>query len=139
MIAMAGEYYGRTNIGVEDVTNPEFQKWLKELMGAVTDFSSASPTPPRTLPSSATAWATAARCWKATCCRTCRVFSTAGKTRCKIYYPDYVTWFDFPFAIWVGPETTALQKNAALEFQKLFAQPRTTAKGARLWPAPGQP
>ncbi len=42
MIAMAGEYYGRTDISVEDVTNPEFQQWLKELMGAVTDFSSTS-------------------------------------------------------------------------------------------------
>ena len=38
MVAMAGEYYGRTDIGVEDVANPEFQAWLRELMGAVTDF-----------------------------------------------------------------------------------------------------
>ncbi|MCA9869230.1 MAG: hypothetical protein KC487_02405, partial [Anaerolineae bacterium] len=42
MIAAAGEYYDRTNITVEDVVNPEFQAWLKELMGAVTDFSSSS-------------------------------------------------------------------------------------------------
>ncbi len=42
MIAAAGEYYNRTNISVEDVVNPEFQAWLKELMGAVTDFSSSS-------------------------------------------------------------------------------------------------
>ena len=38
----------------------------------------------------------------------------------RIYYPDYVTWFDFPFSVWVGPETTALQKNAALEFQRFL-------------------
>jgi hypothetical protein len=30
------------NITVEDVTNPEFQKWLKELMGSVTAISGAS-------------------------------------------------------------------------------------------------
>jgi len=38
----------------------------------------------------------------------------------RIFYPDYVTWFDFPFTVWVGPETTALQKNAALEFQRFL-------------------
>ena len=35
-------YYDRTNISVEAVVNPEFQAWLKELMGAVTDFRSSS-------------------------------------------------------------------------------------------------
>src|SRR5690606_7313268 len=35
MVAIAGEYYGRNDIGVGDVTNPEFQAWLRELMGAV--------------------------------------------------------------------------------------------------------
>jgi hypothetical protein len=34
-----------------------------------------------------------------------------------IRYPRYVTWFDFPFSVWVGPETTALEKNAALAFE----------------------
>ena len=30
-----------------------------------------------------------------------------------------------PFAIWVGPETSALQKNAALEFQRfLLSEPQ---------------
>jgi len=35
-----------------------------------------------------------------------------------LYYPRYVTWFDFPYSVWVGSETTALEKNAALEFQR---------------------
>jgi hypothetical protein len=33
-------------------------------------------------------------------------------------YPRYVTWFDFPFTVWMGPETTALEKNAALMFEE---------------------
>jgi len=36
----------------------------------------------------------------------------------RIVYPEYVTWFDFPFTVWMGPETSALEKNAALEFEK---------------------
>jgi Ca-activated chloride channel family protein len=38
----------------------------------------------------------------------------------RLYYPTYVTWFDFPFTVWVGPETSALKKNAALEFQRFL-------------------
>jgi ABC-type sulfate transport system substrate-binding protein len=38
-------------------------------------------------------------------------------------YPKYVTWFDFPFSIWVGPETTAAEKNAALQFQQFLLSP----------------
>ena len=37
-----------------------------------------------------------------------------------LHYPRVTTWFDFPFAIWVGPETSALQKNAALAFQEFL-------------------
>ena len=44
--------------------------------------------------------------------------STRWEDPLQIYYPDYLTWFDFPFTVWVGPETSALQKNAALEFQR---------------------
>jgi ABC-type sulfate transport system substrate-binding protein len=40
-----------------------------------------------------------------------------------IVYPDYVTWFDFPFTVWMGEETTALQKNAALEFERFLLTP----------------
>jgi len=42
----------------------------------------------------------------------------------RILYPKYVTWFDFPFTVWMGTETTALEKNAALEFEKyLLSRP----------------
>ena len=35
-----------------------------------------------------------------------------------VRYPKYVTWFDFPFTVWMGSETGAAEKNAALDFQK---------------------
>jgi hypothetical protein len=44
-----------------------------------------------------------------------------------ITYPDFLTWHDFPYAVWVGPETTALQKNAAIDFEQyLLAAPQQT-------------
>ena len=46
----------------------------------------------------------------------------------EIFYPKYVTWFDFPFTIWMGPETSAAEKNAALEFQRYLLSPEVQAK-----------
>ena len=40
-----------------------------------------------------------------------------------IRYPKYLTWFDFPFSVWVGPETTAAEKNAALQFEQYLLSP----------------
>ncbi len=34
-----------------------------------------------------------------------------------------MTWFDFPYSTWVGPETTAAEKNAALQFQQYLLTP----------------
>ncbi len=45
-----------------------------------------------------------------------------------IRYPRYITWFDFPFTVWVGPETTALEKNAALEFEKFLLSQEVQAQ-----------
>jgi len=34
-----------------------------------------------------------------------------------IVYPDPIAWFDFPYAIYMGQETTAEEKQAALGFK----------------------
>ena len=50
---------------------------------------------------------------------------TRWQDQMKITYPDFLTWHDFPYAVWVGPETSALQKNAAIDFEQyLFAEPQ---------------
>jgi len=40
-----------------------------------------------------------------------------------IRYPTYITWFDFPYSIWMGDETTAEEKNAALVFEEYLLTP----------------
>ncbi|MEZ4613963.1 MAG: hypothetical protein R2867_00410 [Caldilineaceae bacterium] len=37
----------------------------------------------------------------------------------RIYYPDYVTWFDFPFTVWVGPETSAIERTPPWPFNAI--------------------
>jgi ABC-type Fe3+ transport system substrate-binding protein len=54
-----------------------------------------------------------------------------------VRYPKYITWFDFPYTIWMGDETTAQEKNAALEFQRylLSAEVQKNAVALGLRPA----
>ena len=120
MISAAGEFYGRTDISVEDVTNPEFQAWLGELMGAVTDFSSASAYTAEDFALFGYSVGDGGQLLESDLLQNMQGILTRWEDPLQIYYPEYVTWFDFPFTVWVGPETSALQKNAALEFQRFL-------------------
>ncbi|MBW7886697.1 MAG: substrate-binding domain-containing protein [Caldilineaceae bacterium] len=120
MIAAAGEYYDRTNISVEDVTNPDFQKWLQALMSAVTDFSSSSAYTAEDFALFGYSVGDGGQLLESDLLQNMQGILTRWEDPLQIYYPKYVTWFDFPFSVWVGPETTALQKNAALEFQRFL-------------------
>ncbi len=118
MIAAAGEYYGRTDIGVEEITDADFQAWLGELMGAVTDFSSASSHTAEDFALFGYSVGDGGQLLESDLLQNMQGILTRWDDPLKLYYPQYVTWFDFPFTIWVGPETSALQKNAALKFQR---------------------
>ncbi len=120
MIAAAGEYYGRTDIGVADFTDPDFQAWLTELMGSVTDFSSASAYTAEDFALFGYSVGDGGQLLETDLLQNMQGILTRWDDPLMLYYPQYVTWFDFPFTIWVGPETTALEKNAALEFQRFL-------------------
>lgn len=120
MISAAGEFYGRTDITVEDVTNPEFQEWLTELMGAVTDFSSASAYTAEDFALFGYSVGDGGQLLESDLLQNMQGILTRWEDPLQVYYPEYVTWFDFPFTVWVGPETSAIQKNAALEFQRFL-------------------
>jgi hypothetical protein len=36
----------------------------------------------------------------------------------RVVYPEYVSWLDYPVAIWMGDEFSADEKNAALDFSR---------------------
>jgi len=123
MIAAAGEYYGKTNITTADVTDPKFQAWLKELMGAVTDFSSLGSYSVENLALFGYSTGDGGQLLESDLLTNMQGIQTRWADPLIIVYPKYVTWFDFPFSVWMGPETTALEKNAALEFEKYLLTP----------------
>ncbi len=132
MIAAGGEYYGRPDISVADVTNPEFQSWLRELMGAVTDFSSASAYTAEDFALFGYSVGDGGQLLETDLLLNMEGIVTRWEDPINLYYPRYVTWFDFPFSVWVGPETSALEKNAALDFQRFLLSDEQQQAGLAL-------
>jgi len=134
IIAAAGEFYDRPRIDVADLTNTQFLSWLEEALLAVTDFSAAS-QPGENLALFGYTTGDVAQLLEADILVNMAGIQTRSPELLLIRYPRYVTWFDFPFTVWVGPETTALEKNAALEFEKfllsLDVQTQALAHGLR--------
>ena len=128
MVAAAGEYYGKTDITVADVTNPQFQQWLKELMGAVTDFSSLGSYTAENIALFGYSTGDGGQLLESDLLVNNQGIQTRWGEPLQIVYPTYLTWFDFPFTIWVGSETTALEKNAALEFERYLLRPEVQAQ-----------
>ena len=117
MVAAAGEYFKKTNITVDDVTNAEFQTWLGEIMSSMSDLSGGSYTV-NDLALFGYTTGDAGQLLESDLLVNMQGIQTRWADPLRIAYPEYVTWFDFPFSVWMGSETTALQKNAALEFEK---------------------
>jgi len=139
MIAAAGEYYGRPDISVADVTNPEFQAWLRELMGAVTDFSSASAYTAEDFALFGYSVGDGGQLLETDLLLNMEGIVTRWDDPINLYYPRYVTWFDFPFSVWVGPETSALEKNAALDFQRFLLSDEQQQAGLAYGLRPANP
>jgi hypothetical protein len=116
MVAAAGEYFGKTNISVEDVTDPDFQAWLGEIMSSMSDLSGGTYTA-ADLALFGYTTGDAGLLLESDLLVNMQGLQTRWAEPMRIVYPEYVTWFDFPFTVWMGPETTALEKNAALEFE----------------------
>ncbi len=117
MVAAAGEYFGKTNISVEDVTDPDFQAWLGEIMSSMSDLSGGTYTV-ADLALFGYTTGDAGQLLESDLLVNMQGIQSRWADPLRIVYPEYVTWFDFPFTVWMGPETTALEKNAALEFEK---------------------
>jgi hypothetical protein len=124
MVAAAGEYYGKTRLEVADVTNPAFQEWLGELMGAVTDFSSFGSYSVENLALFGYSMGDGGQLLESDLLANMAGIQTRWVEPMVVRYPTYITWFDFPYTIWMGDETTAAEKNAALAFEAYLLTPK---------------
>lgn len=128
MVAAAGEYYDKTSIGTAEVTDPTFQKWLGELMSSTTDLSGGSAYTAEDFALFGYSAGDGGQLLEADLLKNMEGIQTRWGEALEIFYPKYVTWFDFPFTIWMGPETSAADKNAALAFENYLLSPEVQAK-----------
>jgi hypothetical protein len=131
MVAAAGGYFGKTNIDTADVNDPAFQAWLQELMGAVTDFSSLGAYSVENLALFGYSMGDGGQLLESDLLTNMAGIQNRWEDPLVIVYPEYLTWFDFPFTIWMGPETSALEKNAALEFERYLLSPDVQKKAVQ--------
>ncbi len=124
LVAAAGEYYDKTTITTSDVTDPKFQKWLQELMGSVTDLSSVSSYTVEDLSLFGYSVGDGGQLLESDLLTNMAGIQTRWSDPLRIEYPKYLTWFDFPYTVWMGTETSADEKNAALEFEKYLLTPQ---------------
>ncbi len=123
MISAAGEYYGRPTITTADVADPAFQAWLKELLSATTELSGASAYTAEDFALFGYSQGDGGLLLESDLLTNMQGIRNRWGEPLLMYYPEFVTWFDFPMSIWIGPETSALQKNAALAFERYLLSP----------------
>ena len=119
LIAAAGEHYDSTSIGPDEVGSAGFQEWMEEILSSMSDLSGGAYTV-NDLALFGYSTGDAGQLLESDLLTNMAGIQTRWADPLRIYYPKYVTWFDFPFTVWMGPETSALEKNAALEFEKFL-------------------
>ena len=128
MVGAAGAYYNRAGVSTEDLTDPKFLAWLQQLLDSVVDFS---PFGVENMLLFGYSNGDAGQIIESYLLVNMEGLQKRWKEPLVILYPDPITWFDFPYAIYMGKETTALEKNAALEFKRYLLSDdvqRTTLK-----------
>ena len=138
MVSAAGEYFNNTRIDSASIGQKDFQAWLLELMKAVTGLGVSSYTA-EDFALFGYSVGDGGLLLESDLLQNMQGMQNRWADSMNIYYPEFLTWHDFPYSVWVGPETTALQKNAAIDFEQyLLAEPAADARPG-LRPAPGQP
>jgi hypothetical protein len=138
MVAAAGEYFGKTNITVEDVTDPDFQAWLGEVMSSMSDLSGGTYTV-ADLALFGYTTGDAGQLLESDLLVNMQGIQTRWADPLRLVYPEYVTWFDFPYTVWMGPETSAAEKNAALEFEEYLLSEEVQQKALAYGLRPANP
>ncbi len=124
MVSAAGEYFNTTRIDSTSVGSQDFQAWLKELMDAVTGIGTSSYTA-EDFALFGYSVGDGGLLLESDLLQNMEGMLNRWDDPMQIFYPQYLTWHDFPFSVWVGPETSALQKNAAIDFEQyLLADPQ---------------
>ncbi len=117
MVGAAGEYYDRPSVSTDDLKDTAFLDWLADLLNTVVDFS---PVGVENMLLFGRSNGDAGQIVETHLLVNMEGLETRWKEPLVIVYPDPIAWFDFPYAIYMGEETSALDKKAALDFKEFL-------------------
>ena len=110
----AGEYFDKPSVKAKDLEDPTFLSWLSELFDTVVAFSSFGVEDMLLFGRSG---GDAGMMVESFLLTNMEGLQQRGQQTLEIVYPDPIAWFDFPYAIYMGKETSAVEKQAALDFK----------------------
>jgi hypothetical protein len=114
MVGAAGEFYDKPVVTTEELQAPRFLAWLAELFDTVVDFS---PFGIENMFLFGRSNGDAGQMVESYLLVNMENLQKRWNQPLIIVYPDPIAWFDFPYAIYMGKETSAAEKQAALDFK----------------------
>lgn len=134
MVGAAGEYFDKPVVTAKELQNPRFLDWLSKLFDTVVDFS---PFGVENMFLFGRSNGDAGQVVESYLLVNMEGLEKRWKQPLIIVYPDPIAWFDFPYAIYMGKETSAEEKQAALDFKNylLSANQQAVALDFGLRPA----
>lgn len=127
MVSAAGAYYKKPAVTADDLKDPRFLAWLKELLNTVVDFQ---PYGAENMVLYGPSAGDAGQVLENYLLLNAEAIEKRWGDGLMVVYPDPVAWYDFPFAIYMGKEkeTSAAEKDAAVLFKKfLLSEPQQVA------------
>lgn len=114
MVGAAGEYFDKPNVTSKQLQDPRFLDWLSDLFDTVVDFS---PFGVENMFLFGRSNGDAGQIVESYLLTNMEGLVKRWNQPLIIIYPDPIAWFDFPYAIYMGKETSALEKQAASDFK----------------------
>jgi hypothetical protein len=120
LLSAAASYAKSADLTPQNISDRNFQEWLRPVAEAVPNFTSLGQRPVTALASRGVSAADFALLPEADWLTNYSQISS--KQPLKFFYPAYTLTFDMPFAVWSGTETTAAERNIARQFADFLGQ-----------------
>ena len=117
MVGAAGEFFDNPALTADELEDPAFLDWLADMFDTVVDFS---PVGAENMLLYGRSNGDAGQLVESYLLTEMSGVEARWGEPIQIIYPDPISWFDFPFSIYMGSETSAEEKQAALEFKEFL-------------------
>lgn len=138
MVSAAGAFYQKPAVSADELANPRFLQWLRELLDTVVDFQ---PYGVENMVIYGPSAGDAGQVMENYLLLNAEAIEKRWGDGLVVIYPDPIAWYDFPFAIYMGKEkeTSASEKDAAVLFKQFLLTQAQQTETLRFGLRPASP